>query len=122
MSSTHGTRCNDHALVGQGGVAAHGVSSGFVSLTFALQSAGGSGKTLVKTPGKVSGEVTGELSVKAPDLLLAWLAQRLCVGMGAVVTKSVAPSTTVLPTHSEAIVSVRGKDRLAHVARLNAMA
>ena len=44
----------------------------FVTLTFALNSAGGPHKTLGKTPGKVSGET----SVKVPDLLLAWLARQ----------------------------------------------
>jgi ATP-dependent DNA helicase RecG len=38
--------------------------NGFVTLTFALQSAGGSGKTLGKTPGKT------------PEAILAWLNQK----------------------------------------------
>lgn len=42
--------------------------NGFVTLTFALQSAGGSGKTLGKTPGETLG--------KTPEAILAWLNQK----------------------------------------------
>jgi len=46
--------------------------NGFVTLTFALQSAGGSGKTLGKTPGETLGKTLG----KTPEAILAWLNQK----------------------------------------------
>lgn len=66
----------------------------FVTLTFALNSAGGPHKTLGKTPGKVSGET----SVKVPDLLLAWLARQ--------------PSTTVPELAKRLGRSDRGVERV----------
>jgi len=81
--------------------------NGFVTLTFALQSAGGSGKTLGKTPGetlgKVSGETSGETPVKVPDLLLAWLARQ--------------PSTTVPELATRLGRSERGVERVLRKLR-----